>query len=324
MIRWLLILGGLCGTLAIGQNAGQRIPRQTVATTGAVDGLFVNDQGLGLGNVAVTIRNLASATQTVLVRTTGDGIFRVTNLAPGRYNIRAVLDGYQTFERGNLTVRPGELVSVQVELLATGVPAKKRIPAYNPDPSYRKFPMAAPDDGTLPPELNPAVYSQRCPTVGSTDWPDYHRCNGLKDEEPYVPQHLYDPFNRNKLKGDYPIIGNEIFLDLNLEANTFVDGRKIPVPSGVSANNPNSSYFFGQFGQLALNENLSFSASLFHGDAAFKPIDWQVRVDPEINVNYLKAQENGVAGIPMCGREPPGSTRTLDFRKPLSRRSSRT
>ncbi len=266
-----------------------------MATTGAIDGLFVNDQGLGLGNVAVTIRNLAVSNQTVLVRTTGDGIFRVVNVAPGRYSVRAVLDGYQTFERGNLVVRPGELVSIQVELLATGVSPKKRIPEYNPGPTYRKFPTAAPDDGTLPPELTPPVYT-RVPNRWKYDWPDYHRY-GLKDEEPYVPQHLYDPFNRNKLKGDYPIIGNEIFLDLNLEANTFVDGRKIPVPSGVSANNNNSSYFFGQFGQLALNENFSFSASLFHGDAAFKPIDWQVRVDPELNLNYLKAQENGVVNI---------------------------
>jgi hypothetical protein len=294
LIRWLLMIGGLGCMLAFGQDTPQRIPRQKFAPNGAIDGLFVNDQKFGLGNVAVTLRNLQT-NDMVLVRTTGDGIFRVVNLRPGRYSIRAVLDGYQTFERNNLVVRAGELVSVQVELLATGVPARKRIPEYNPGPTYRKFPQAAGDELPLPPELTPPQYNA-VPNRWKYEWPDYHRY-GPKDEEPYVPQHLYDPFNRNKLKGDYPIIGNEIFLNINLEANTFVDGRRIPTPSGVSANNPGSSNFFGGFGQLVLTQNLAFDVSLFHGDAAFKPIDWQIKFDPEINVNYLKVEENGVVNI---------------------------
>lgn len=292
MIRWLLIIGGLGCSVVVGQTTPQRIPRQTVPQTGAIEGMFVNDQGLGLGNVAVTIRNLASNTDSALVRTTGDGIFRIQNVRPGRYSIRAVLEGYQTYQRSDLVVRAGELVSVKIELLGPGVSPRKRIPEYNPGPSYRKFPQAAPDDSPLPPELTPPVYTS-VPNRWKFDWPDYHRY-GPKDEGVYVPQHLYDPFNRNKLKGDYPIIGNEVFLNINLTNDTPVEGRKIPLPSGVSANNPNSSTFFGQFGQFFIADNMSFSVSLFHGDAAFKPVDWQFRVTPEINVNYLKVNENGI------------------------------
>ena len=47
-------------------------------------------------------------------------------------------------------------------------------------------------------------------------------------------------------------------------------------------------------GQFALSQNFSFSATLFHGDTAYRPVDWQIRFTPEVNVNYLKVQENGI------------------------------
>jgi hypothetical protein len=289
LIRWLLIIGGLCYSLAPGQDAGQRIPRQRTATNGAVEGLFLNDQRLGLGNVAVTLRNLAD-NQAVLVRTTGDGIFRVVNVRPGRYSIRAVLDGYRTFDRSNLVVRPGELVSVQVELLATGVPVRKRIPELNPGPSYRKFPSAPEEDGPLPPELTPPTYSS-VPNRWKFDWPDYHRY-GPKDEEPYVQQHIYDPFNRNTLKGDYPIFGNETFLNVNLVSDAVAEARRSALGNGVISTK--DAPFFGRAGQLAMTQNLIFSVTLSHGDAAFKPVDWQIRITPQLNINYLDVGPNDI------------------------------
>ena len=289
LVRWLLIIAGLGYSLATGQNASQRIPRQKAPVNGAVEGLFLNDQGLGLGNVAVTIRNLATS-EMVLARTTGDGIFRVVNVRPGRYSIRAVLDGYRTFDRTNLMVRAGELVSVQVELLATGVPARKRIPDLNPGPSYRKFPSAPEEDGPLPPELTPPTYT-KVPNRWKYKWPQYHRY-GPSAELPYVRQHFYDPYNGNKLKGDYPIIGNQIFLNLNLVSDAVAEARRSGLGNGVSV--VNTAPFFGKAGQLAMTQNLLFSVTLSHGDAAFKPVDWQIRVTPQINVNYLNV---GPAGI---------------------------
>jgi hypothetical protein len=47
-------------------------------------------------------------------------------------------------------------------------------------------------------------------------------------------------------------------------------------------------------GQFAYSQNFSFSAALFHGDTAYRPVDWQIRFTPEINVNYLKVRENGI------------------------------
>jgi len=128
------------------------------------------------------------------------------------------------------------------------------------------------------------------------DWPDYQRYGPADKnaEAPYVKGHWYDPFNRNKLKGDYPIFGQRTFLNLNLVSDTAVTGRKLPVPSGLGSDDPDSAEFFGRMGQFAYSQNFSFSATLFHGDTAYRPVDWQIKFTPEINVNYLKVRENGI------------------------------
>jgi hypothetical protein len=125
------------------------------------------------------------------------------------------------------------------------------------------------------------------------EFPDYRRYD-QNGEYPYTKGHWYDPFNKNKLKGDYPIIGNQTFLNLDFISDTFVDGRRLPVPSGQGSANANSAPFFGKFGQFFLSQNLTFSIDLFHGDTSFKPVDWQIKITPELNINYLNVQENGI------------------------------
>ena len=200
------------------------------------------------------------------------------------------------FERSDLIVRAGELVSVEVTLVSTVNGVTRRIPDELSAPSYRDLPRAAPEDtngvqpGAIPPDQNVFIKDA---DRWKFDWPEYRRY-GPRDEAPYEPKHAYDPFHRNKLKGDYPIFGQQTFLAITLTSDTFVDGRGLPAASGVSTSSPNSSNFFGQFGQFALAENLAFSFDLFHGDTSFKPVDWRIKVTPEVNVNYLAVQENGI------------------------------
>ena len=42
---------------------------------------------------------------------------------------------------------------------------------------------------------------------------------------------------------------------------------------------------------------MAFSFDLFHGDTSFRPADWRIQITPEINVNYLAAQENGIVNF---------------------------
>jgi len=191
----------------------------------------------------------------------------------------------------------GEIFAAEFTMQAVPAPPKPALPEPPREPPYRTLP-AAPPEG-LPEVLPPQIIPPReriftpVPDRWKFDWPDYHRY-GPRDEVPDVQGHWYDPFNRNKLKGDSPIFGQRTFLNLNLVSDTAVTGRKLPVPSGVGSDDPDSADFFGRMGQFAYSQNFSFSAALFHGDTAYRPLDWQIRFTPEINVNYLKVRENGI------------------------------
>ena len=65
-------------------------------------------------------------------------------------------------------------------------------------------------------------------------------------------------------------------------------------PAANSQRNPGETDFFGNPNQFVFRENLSVSFDLFHGDAAFKPVDWRIKVTPIFNVNYLDVEELGV------------------------------
>ena len=60
---------------------------------------------------------------------------------------------------------------------------------------------------------------------------------------------------------------------------------------------PIAAQFFGRFGQYFMSENLAFSADLFHGDTSFRPADWRIKFTPEVNLNYLATQENGIVNV---------------------------
>src|SRR4051812_8095728 len=59
-------------------------------------------------------------------------------------------------------------------------------------------------------------------------------------------RHYYDPYNQNVLKGDYPIWGNDKFLEIIATSDTLFETRRLPTPSGVSSREANSIDFFGQ------------------------------------------------------------------------------
>ena len=104
----------------------------------------------------------------------------------------------------------------------------------------------------------------------------------------------WDPYNQNQLKGDFPIRGQDIFLNLTAVSDTLVEGRALPTPSGVSTDRPGGFDFFGNDGQLFLVQNFLLSADLFRGDTAFKPFEWRVKATLAANVNYLAVKENAV------------------------------
>ena len=92
----------------------------------------------------------------------------------------------------------------------------------------------------------------------------------------------YDPYNKNPLKGDVPIIGEKIFLILTATLDSrgqFVD---LPTPSGVSTADPGSFDFFGVGERLFNSETLFLNFELYKGNTAFKPRDWEIRIAPPL------------------------------------------
>jgi len=106
-----------------------------------------------------------------------------------------------------------------------------------------------------------------------------------------------DPYNQNKLKGDYPIIGQNTFLVLTATVDNIVEGARLPTPSGVSADEPRSLDFFEEGERLAVIGLAKLSLEFYHGDVAFRPRDWEFKVTAAFNLNFADLRENNAVNI---------------------------
>jgi hypothetical protein len=129
--------------------------------------------------------------------------------------------------------------------------------------------------------------------IGFSPWDRYGKGHPPLDDYPYARGSPTGPFNQNVFKGDYPIFGQNTFLDVTFTSFSFVEGRQLPTQTTPfeTTSHPNQFDFFGRNNQLFYFHNLIMSVDLFHGDAAFKPPDWRVKLTPIVNANYLTVEE---------------------------------
>src|SRR5262249_6772645 len=101
---------------------------------------------------------------------------------------------------------------------------------------------------------------------------------------------------QNVLKGDYPILGQHIFLEITAASRTIVEPRQVPTATTPfeSTRQAFEENFFGNPGQLGLQQYFLLSFDLFHGDASFRPPDWRVKITPVFNYNVLAVDELAV------------------------------
>jgi hypothetical protein len=298
-----------------------RIPRQQAQTTAALDGV-VRDAGfssitLPVPAAVLTLRNVQSG-EIFSVTTSGEGVFRVFPLPPGRYQLRVEAKDYAPFVLSDLALQPNEVVSLEISLITLAAREARsrlpRLPELGPalsaeaQPSvgtYREFRHRLDSDpaytetisrDTIPPVAD--VFNT-VPNRWTLEQPDYRRYP-QRGEYIYTKPHWYDPFNRNRFKGDEPIwpalLGQQTFLSITASSESFFDGRRVPSPSNVSSARAGSSGFFGRGQQAFFDQTLRFAFDLFHGDAAFKPVDWRIRITPELSLNNLKVRELGLVG----------------------------
>ncbi|HYL83996.1 MAG TPA: carboxypeptidase-like regulatory domain-containing protein [Candidatus Angelobacter sp.] len=298
-----------------------RIPRQQSQHTAALDGL-VRDAAtpnsmLPVSGATLTLRNLESV-QSFTTTTSAEGVFRLFPLPPGKYELRVEAANYAPFVLSDLSLQANEIVTLEISLVTSAaVEARARLPrlpelgpalSARTQPAfgtYRELRHRLDSDlnyieNLLPETLPPVadVYNT-VPNRWALQQPDYRRYP-QPGEYVYVKPRWYDPFNHNPLKADEPIwpevLGQQTFLNLTATSDSFFDGRRVPSPSNVSSARPGSSDFFGKGEQAFFDETLRFSFDLFHGDTSFKPVDWRIRITPELSLNDLKVQELGIVG----------------------------
>lgn len=134
-------------------------------------------------------------------------------------------------------------------------------------------------------------------------------------ETPYQSGALkyWHPYLQSLLKGDAPIIGQDIFLNLTVANFSQFETRRLPLPSGVSTNRPNSSEFFGRSEQLFGFNDFSIGVDLFRGETAFKPVEWAVRLLGVYNYNYISVEENNALDPDPRGQDRQYTVRQKDF-----------
>ena len=154
---------------------------------------------------------------------------------------------------------------------------------------YENYPEAEQNQGLLP-------NSQAVPNRWFVGFGRWKRYADPSTETPYQSGalKLWHPYLQSTLKGDAPIIGQDIFLNLTLSDFFQFEARRLPTPSGVSSARPNSSEFFGRSEQFSLSNDFSIGVDLFKGETAFKPVEWAFRFLGVYNNNYTDVQETNV------------------------------
>jgi hypothetical protein len=131
---------------------------------------------------------------------------------------------------------------------------------------------------------------------GFPDWDRYGDGHPIGVDAPYKKGHWWDPYNLNVLKGDYPVSGQHTFMRITGQLNSLQEYRQLPTPATdfESTARPGSKQLFGNSNQYFTTNFFRLTLELFHGNTAFKPVDWNVRVTPVFNMNYLDTNELGV------------------------------
>ena len=182
-------------------------------------------------------------------------------------------------------------------------------PVTQPDDAgfERRLPSGRTRPLPIEPLPGPMVVEASAPAQSEID--EFQRSNFIPIRDRwrigYVGGFL-DPYAQNLLKGDYPVIGQDIFFNFIGVSDSLFEARKLPTAQGVSRERAGSAEFFGEGRQLFFNQNFVTSFELFKGSTGFKPRDWAVRVTPVFNVNYLNVEERNVVKLDPRG----GTTRT--------------
>lgn len=308
-----LLIGLWCLASPVRITAQQRLPGQSAPKNAALEGIVRQENGRPVIGAQILLRNVATSRQSVKI-SDAQGVFRFLELPPGAYEVMITAEGFEELKKAAIQLKAGDDFILEAALVSapstnSAPPPFPQIPGgvSNPPstsaPSSSSTPTVLVQDGSKQEQQKTETPTESLPSsdqvfypqpdrwlITMPDWDRY----GTGGEHPYVRGSRWDPFDRNKWKGDVPIIGQQIFLNFTGISDTFLDFRRLPTPSNISTARPGSSEFFGKGQQFFLDQLFLFSFDLFHGDTSFRPIDWRIRITPAVSLNYLNVQERGI------------------------------
>src|SRR5579863_5806049 len=276
---------------ALGKPFAQQIPGHTSTNTASLQGTVRNAQ-TNLGIPGVKISLLRAGVIAGVKSTDAEGIFRFVGLVPESYEIKAEKEGFQALELP-VQISGPETIALTLELMEReNVPSKgiSGIPGVAPSTSVPQ---------EQPPEPYPGLRTSQPPSspgplgIAPEQVPP-ESANFAKEPDRWdVPMPAWDRYG----KGDEPIFGQTWFFDFTGTSISGLDVRRLPVPSGVSAEQPDSTDFFGRGEQGFASQSFRLSFDLFQGDTSFRPVDFRIRFTPEFNLNFLQTRERGLVNI---------------------------
>jgi hypothetical protein len=306
-----LLCVGVCLPATGAPQRGPRLPRTPPIEVASVQGVVQDAIGHRLPGVEVKLEGQTNRHAWLTV-SDAEGIFRFARVLPGRYSLELAGDGLAAPQRQELALARGEARVLELKLpgspYAAPAPVRKPVEVPSLEAASRILnrrsnapPMGEPAAPLPPYESVFGVLPNRW-EVRAPEWDRY----GARGPYPYTRDRPLDPYNRNRLKGDYQIFGQRVFLNIQIASDTLAAGRRLPITSNVGSARPGSAEFFGRGGQFFLTQNLRVTLDLFRGDAGFRPFDARVRITPAANINYLHTQENGIVNVDVR----KGTTRT--------------
>lgn len=188
--------------------------------------------------------------------------------------------------------RPGYVeVPCPVEGAPTTGAEPGTVPVIPDEPAAVDETGRAPRRQTLqrppPPQASPIPRPGLGDYVESVPLPDRWR---IVDALGYK-QNLFDPYNRNVLKGDKPVYGDDWFFSLSAISDTVYEYREVPTGIGGSTLVPNRDDIFATSDQWAVIQTLAMEFVYFKGDTVFQPPDYEFRFTPTFSYNYLELDE---------------------------------
>jgi hypothetical protein len=291
----------LCGADAA---FAQRIPAPS-ARASSIQGVVRAPDGRPIPGARVELRLRTASGRPVAVggtretMTTADGVFRFLDVVPGEHSITVTHPQYQSRTADALRLTTGELLTASLELEPSGpTPVEPLAPVEPLEPQAVVSPVRPRTDPAGEPFTPTEAERVFVPVpdrwnIVMPDWDRY----GAGGDYPYVSGKWWDPYNQNVLKGDRPIIGQRTFFTFTGISDSLIEGRYVPVPSGVSTARQGREQFMGSGDQLFPVTVVRTSFDVFRGDTAYRPVDWRVRVQPAFSLNFLNTAEYGIVNF---------------------------